>query len=182
MSLEKRTNGFITEEDSRDSVRTALGGDQFCCLLESGRRCNRPAGNASYSKRIQKTVCQRKLKLHLDQNSRHIYICEYHKSMIQTVRVKRRESEESGGTDNMSDIPDVDLFQLQMNTLRRYKKHFKVTSRPGINKTQLADTLTRHFRTIPVSEKEALTFFIYMIKTNRSKLDREKQDLPMDTD
>ena len=26
---------------------------------------------------------------------------------------------------------------------RRYKKHFKVTSRPGINKTQLADTLTR---------------------------------------
>ena len=30
----------------------------------------------------------------------------------------RRESEESGGTDNMSDTPDVDLFQLQMNTLR----------------------------------------------------------------
>jgi hypothetical protein len=30
----------------------------------------------------------------------------------------RRESEESGGTDTMSDTPDVDLFQLQMNTLR----------------------------------------------------------------
>merc|ERR1711915_444591 len=52
----------------------------------------------------------------------------------------------------------------QMNTLRRYKKHFKVTSRPGVNKAQLADTLTRHFKTIPVVEKEALTYFIYMIK------------------
>lgn len=29
----------------------------------------------------------------------------------------------------------------------------------------------RHFKTIPVVEKEALTFFIYMVKTNKSKLD-----------
>eukprot|EP00088_Acartia_fossae_P070593 TRINITY_DN9504_c0_g1_i1.p1 TRINITY_DN9504_c0_g1~~TRINITY_DN9504_c0_g1_i1.p1 ORF type:complete len:222 (-),score=40.22 TRINITY_DN9504_c0_g1_i1:195-860(-) len=156
------------------------GGDsqQHCCLMDGGKRCLRPAGNASYSKRIQKTVSQRNMKLSLDQNSRHIYICEFHKAMIQTVRVKRkrRESEESGGTDSVADTPHVDLFQLQMNTLRRYKKHFKVTSRPGINKTQLAESLTRHFKTIPVAEKEALTFFIYMIKTRQSKLDRERPD------
>ena len=30
----------------------------------------------------------------------------------------------------------------------------------------------RHFKTIPVVEKEALTFFIYMVKTNKSKLDQ----------
>ena len=40
--------------------------DQQCCLVENGRRCGRVAGNASYSKRIQKTVAQRKLKLHMD--------------------------------------------------------------------------------------------------------------------
>ena len=40
--------------------------DQQCCLVENGRRCQRLAGNASYSKRIQKTVAQRKLKLHMD--------------------------------------------------------------------------------------------------------------------
>ena len=48
----------------------------------------------------------------------------------------RRESEESGGTDTMSDTPDVDLFQLQMNTLRldfifvmkRTKEYFKNVS------------------------------------------------------
>jgi hypothetical protein len=34
---------------------------------------------------------------------------------------------------------DVDLYQLQVNTLRRYKKHFKVPVRQGMNKMQLAD-------------------------------------------
>jgi len=182
---ENRVNGFSTggEDDSRDSGRSAaLGGDQHCCLVDAGRRCSRTAGNASYSKRIQKTVAQRKLKLHLDTNARHIYICEFHKSLIQTVRAKRkrRDSEDSGETD--SEHPEVDLFQLQMNTLRRYKKHFKVTSRPGLNKAQLADSLTRHFKTIPVIEKEALTYFIYMIKTNRSKLDRDRPETAVDTD
>lgn len=53
-------NGFSTEEDSRQ------GHDQICCLIDSGDRCNNSAGNASYSKRIQKTVQQRKLKLSRD--------------------------------------------------------------------------------------------------------------------
>lgn len=54
-------NGFSTgEEDSRGAS------DQICCLVDEGERCSRPAGNASYSKRIQKTVTQRRLKLNLD--------------------------------------------------------------------------------------------------------------------
>ena len=39
--------------------------------------------------------------------------------------------------------PEVDLFQLQLNTLRRYKKHFKVHVRQGLNKAQLADVSFR---------------------------------------
>lgn len=54
-------NGFSTgEEDSRGAA------DQICCLVDESERCSRPAGNASYSKRIQKTVTQRRLKLNLD--------------------------------------------------------------------------------------------------------------------
>lgn len=53
-------NGFSTEDDSRQ------GHDQICCLIDNGERCNNSAGNASYSKRIQKTVQQRKLKLARD--------------------------------------------------------------------------------------------------------------------
>lgn len=54
-------NGFSAgEEDSRGAP------DQVCCLVDDGFRCHRPAGNASYSKKIQKTVTQRRLKLRLD--------------------------------------------------------------------------------------------------------------------
>lgn len=72
--------------------------------------------------------------------ARHIYICDYHKTMIQSHRTKRKRKdseEDSGETD--SEHPEVDLYQLQVNTLRRYKKHFKVPCRPGLNKAQLAD-------------------------------------------
>ncbi|KAM7291649.1 hypothetical protein ISCGN_028221 [Ixodes scapularis] len=117
-------NGFSTEEE------TQSGHNQVCCLLDDAERCTRPAGNASYSKRIQKTVAQRKLKLNIDPS-------------------------------------------LQVNTLRRYKRHYKVPMRPGLNKAELADNLARHFRTIPIAEKEAITFFIYMVKNNRNKLDQK---------
>ena len=33
----------------------------------------------------------------------------------------------------------VDFFQMPVNTLRRYKKHYKLQTRPGLNKAQLAD-------------------------------------------
>ena len=34
------------------------------------------------------------------------------------------------------------MYYFQVNTLRRYKKHYKVPSRPGLNKAQLADVST----------------------------------------
>lgn len=44
--------------------------------------------------------------------------------------------------------PQVDLFQLQVNTLRRYKRHYKIQTRPGLNKAQLAEV--RVLETIPM--------------------------------
>lgn len=76
--------------------------------------------------------------------ARHIYICDYHKQVIQGAKSKqqqqrrRKDSEEdSAETDN--DLPEVDLYQLQVGTLRRYKRHYKVTTRQGLTKAQLAD-------------------------------------------
>lgn len=72
--------------------------------------------------------------------ARHIYICDYHKGVIQSARSKRRRKDsEDDSNETDTDIPEVDMFQLQVNTLRRYKRHFKVATRPGLNKAQLAD-------------------------------------------
>ncbi|VEN37692.1 unnamed protein product [Callosobruchus maculatus] len=162
-------NGFSTgEEDSRGPT------DQTCCLIENGDRCAKPAGNASYSKRIQKTVTQRRLNLNIDNSARHIYICDFHKMIIQCARNKRRRKDsEDDSNETDTDVPEVDLYQLQVNTLRRYKRHYKVPMRQGLNKAQLADALMKHFKTIPVKEKEVVTFFIYTVKTNANKLDQK---------
>ena len=72
--------------------------------------------------------------------ARHIYICDYHKDVIQKARTKRRRKDsEDDSNETDTDLPEVDLFQLQVNTLRRYKRHYKVSTRPGMNKAQLAD-------------------------------------------
>ncbi|KAG9510969.1 Histone deacetylase complex subunit SAP30L-A, partial [Fragariocoptes setiger] len=228
-----------------------------CCLLDDGVRCDRIAGNASYSRRVQKTVGLRKLNYTLDPNVRHAYICEHHKSMIQSARKSPANARETvlnrnhhlqevataasvtamspygpqannatnflpqhamlnhGALNSVADFStlrgttaaavgyshyagpsigpldpstsgyidqhhhqsdinngmDVDLYQLQVNTLRRYKRHFRVQTRPGLNKLQLAESLKRHFKSIPVLDKEAITYFVYMVKCNRNKLD-----------
>lgn len=199
-------------------------GTNYCCLTEDGSRCTKISGNASYSKRIQKIVQQKKLRLSIDNSARHVYICDHHKTMIQSVRGSERGGQASSSgkrkraKDDNHDIFDetgdmmsnmmpgghhhhhsdmgfhssffdsdyhahhqdggrkdphaVDLASLQVNTLRRYKKHFHVPAKPGLNKQQLAETLHRHFRSIPVNEKEAITYFIFSIKLNKNKLDR----------
>ncbi|XP_022325558.1 histone deacetylase complex subunit SAP30 homolog isoform X2 [Crassostrea virginica] len=148
-------NGFSTEEDSRQ------GHDQICCLIDSGDRCNNSAGNASYSKRIQKTVQQRKLKLSRDDRS------------VRSKRKRKDSEDENGSLDGSEDLPEIDFFQMPVNTLRRYKRHFKLLTRPGMNKAQLADHVARHFKSIPVIEKEALTYFIYMAKNYKSRFDQK---------
>lgn len=144
------------------------GPGQLCCLREDGERCGRAAGNASFSKRIQKSISQKKVKIELDKSARHLYICDYHKNLIQSVRNrrKRKGSDDDGGDSPVQDIdtPEVDLYQLQVNTLRRYKRHFKLPTRPGLNKAQLVEIVGCHFRSIPVNEKDTLTYFIYSVK------------------
>ena len=70
----ERLNGFPEDNVGSTAVAAAAADnpawanshDQQCCLVDNGRRCSRVAGNASYNKRIQKTVAQKKLKLHMD--------------------------------------------------------------------------------------------------------------------
>ncbi|XP_054239083.1 histone deacetylase complex subunit SAP30 isoform X4 [Indicator indicator] len=124
-------NGFAPEEVTQrgaDPAAAAPGAGQLCCLREEGERCGRAAGNASFSKRIQKSISQKKVKIELDKS-------------------------------------------LQVNTLRRYKRHFKLQTRPGLNKAQLVEIIGCHFRTIPVNEKDTLTYFIYSVKNDKNKTD-----------
>ncbi|XP_043917656.1 histone deacetylase complex subunit SAP30 [Protopterus annectens] len=170
-------NGFSTEEDGDGGIPGGPTLGQLCCLQEDGEKCCRPAGNASFSKRIQKSISQKKIKLEVDRAARHLYICDFHKSYIQSVRNKRKkkgsDDDAVDSPEHDADSPEVDLFQLQVNTLRRYKRHFKLQTRPGLNKAQLVEIIGRHFRSIPVNEKETITYFIYSVKNDKNRPDHK---------
>ena len=65
---------------------------------------------------------------------------------------------------------------------RRYKRHFKLQTRQGLNKVQLLDSVNRHFRSIHVNEKETLAFFIFMVKMNKNRVDKENSGNQSDDD
>lgn len=81
--------------------------------------------------------------------------------IIQSARTKRRRKDsEDDSNETDTDVPEVDLYQLQVNTLRRYKRHFKVTTRPGLNKAQLAD--------VSILVKYS---YLFSLKKNKTKCD-----------
>jgi histone deacetylase complex subunit SAP30 len=154
---------------SRHESRSPEGEDA-CCVIESGARCsNRPA-NLSLSKKM-KSLAQKKQKIHFDSNAGHSRICDVHRAIIHSLRGKRKRKDSEEENDF---IPEVDFLQLQMNTLRRYKRHYKLQLKPGSNKIQLVEAVTKHFRTIRINEKKCIPLFISMVKSHKSKLDLPK--------
>lgn len=139
-----------------------------CCLLESDEPCLRAAGNAVFNKRVQKNAHQT-THLSLKPRVTHKYMCDYHKHHIMSMRRKKtRDSDDEPEGDDNEEMPQVDLSVLQLNTLRKFKKHYKIPSRPGLNKAQLVELLTPHFVSLPVCEKDVLTHFIYNVKNGRA--------------
>lgn len=58
-------SNMVMEEFSTDMEGATT--EQLCCLMDDKKPCMLTAGNASYGKKIQKTVQQRKLKLELNE-------------------------------------------------------------------------------------------------------------------
>lgn len=157
------------DEDSNKNTQ------QICCLMDDDVKCTKVTGNASYNKRIETMVQTRRLKLSISQRVQHTYICDHHKNMIQNVRSKRKRRESDGegeSGDNEYDCLEPDFYHMHVDVLRRYKRHYKLQAKSGLSKAQLSDIVGRHFKNIPVVEKEALTYFICMVKTHKSRHDK----------
>lgn len=107
-------------------------------------------------------VAQRKLQLVVDPRAHNNYICEHHKQIIQSIRTsgkRNKRKEDEAGLDDDGSMHDFNgnndssndtmhsmglssvcsLNALPMNALRRYKRHFRISTKPGSNKTQLAE-------------------------------------------
>ncbi|XP_003383626.1 PREDICTED: histone deacetylase complex subunit SAP30L-like [Amphimedon queenslandica] len=144
--------------------------EELCSLLENGERCTNKAGSGVFTKKM-KSLAQKKQKLYPDSTASHNRICDHHRTFVHSLRNKRKRKDSEEENDF---LPEIDFLQLQMNTLRRYKRHYKLQLKPGSNKIQLVEAVTKHFRTLRINEKKVVQLFISMVKSHKSKLDHPK--------
>lgn len=167
------TSGLEESQQQRLDPVPPLSSGQTCCLIDSGIRCKRLAGNASYSKRVQRTVHQKKLKLSVDPEAKHVFICDGHKNTIQHLRNKQKNREgRSGEHCESMERPgqiEINFAMLPVGFLRRYKRHLKLTTRPGSNKVQLAEIVSRHFAKTQVNEMDVVTQFLHNIRNRNNR-------------
>ncbi|CAD7687861.1 unnamed protein product [Nyctereutes procyonoides] len=76
---------------------------------------------------------------------------------IRSEGTRRQTACDQGSAQVVGDLNLFDLYQLQVNILRRYERHFKLSTRPGLNKAQLVEI------------KDTLTYFIYSVKNDKNK-------------
>ena len=69
----------------------------------------------------------------------------------------------------------VDFTKLDMATLKRYKRHYRLNTRQNLTKTELALAVAKHFASQTVDEADTISLFMYSARyafasaTNRSR-------------
>ena len=55
----------------------------------------------------------------------------------------------------------VDFSKLDMATLKRYKRHYRLKTRQNVTKTELALAVAKHFASQTVDEADTISLFMY---------------------
>ena len=158
-----------TIKSSSDSIS-----DRQCCLIDNNKSCWRVASLFSFSGYIQKLTEKKRLRLYPSSSMDHNHICEHHKNLVESIRIsprRHKHSEDSSET-NEENAGEVDLSQLKMRTLRRYRNHYKLKIPNGFTKTQWVSALMEHFRTLPVVEENVLNLFFKTVEVDRNRSDQ----------
>mmetsp|Transcript_11363 Transcript_11363/g.15888 ORF Transcript_11363/g.15888 Transcript_11363/m.15888 type:complete len:106 (+) Transcript_11363:70-387(+) len=69
----------------------------------------------------------------------------------------------------------IDLNRWEMSSLKRYRAHFKLDTRPNIPKGELIDVVARHIATLPkMRDAEVISQFLF---TTRKYIDGTSDDI-----
>ena len=85
------------------------------------------------------------------------------------------EEEQAGAQNNAADQSEaprprgekdarnltVDFTKLDMATLKRYKRHYRLKTRQNVTKTELALAVAKHFASQTVDEADTISLFMY---------------------
>eukprot|EP00474_Spongospora_subterranea_P009330 CRZ09788.1 hypothetical protein [Spongospora subterranea] len=87
------------------------------------------------------------------------------KEKVEKEELKKRKRLRS------EDIPSVaaDFAKLEMNSLKAYRRHFKLDVRPNAPKIELVNAATKHFASMPkFRETEVISAFLHKIRRERA--------------
>lgn len=164
--------------------------EMFCCLQEKGVPCTNAATVNVTSKKLNKALGQNDHGLSLNPTLHHSSICVKHKELLQSSRPTRRKRRAPSDINppvqvvhhqpppspvdetNIMDNLELELGHLPLLTLRKCRKYFKLQVKTGTNRQQLAETIIKHFRNMPVKEKEVIDNFMKAVAKRR----RENED------
>eukprot|EP00053_Salpingoeca_punica_P011505 m.102440 g.102440 ORF g.102440 m.102440 type:complete len:108 (-) comp15689_c0_seq6:2016-2339(-) len=86
-------------------------------------------------------------------------------------RKPKRTTAKRAGEDGLD---QVNFGQLHMNTLKRYKRHYKLPQDTP-TKQELVEVVSNHFHAQEVQEMDTILLFIHMIRNNMNKFDQKSQ-------
>ena len=175
-----------------------------CCIVEKGIQCTNTAITNVPIKKLQKALSQSDSNFTMKMNIQTPLICSYHKEAIQASRQTRRKrravavdtkpniqriaippqavhpplhSPPSPVDDtNIMDNLELELGHLQLGTLRKCRKYFNLQTRAGTNRQQLAENIIKHFRNMPVKEKEVIDNFLKAVMKRQNDTNDDNTD------
>mmetsp|Transcript_9711 Transcript_9711/g.29524 ORF Transcript_9711/g.29524 Transcript_9711/m.29524 type:complete len:314 (+) Transcript_9711:410-1351(+) len=87
-------------------------------------------------------------------------------SLITTADSPASASQETSNTgyeDGRKNLPCVDFSKLEMNTLKRYRRHYRLQGlRPNLTKSELVSVVGNHFSSMPPAKDEAKTVLDFL--------------------
>ena len=90
----------------------------------------------------------------------------------QPKKPKLMEEDEGGGGGGDARNLTVDFSKLDMATLKRYKRHYRLKTRQNVTKTELAQAVAKHFASQTVDEADTISLFMYSARAGTLQYDR----------
>ncbi|KAI9020490.1 Sin3 binding region of histone deacetylase complex subunit SAP30-domain-containing protein [Hyaloraphidium curvatum] len=89
---------------------------------------------------------------------------------MQKVAKKPGPGKKPGYELGPGELPKVDFVSMDLQTLWRYKRAFKLKVKPNTPQEELADIVQKHYESLEINEKDAIVFFVYSVRNQGNVL------------